>query len=129
MFTRISDFSNLMKIRPRRSYLLRKYKSGRSILHDEFYVCHVFTAFLLIFIFILFYFIFIFRATCEAYGSSQAGGQIRAVAASLHHHNMQDLSSICDLHHSSRQHQILNPLSKARDQTRILLDISWVCYC
>ena len=57
MFTRISDFSNLMKIRPRRSYLLRKYKSGRSILHDEFYVCYVFTAFLLIFIFILFYFI------------------------------------------------------------------------
>ena len=28
-----------------------------------------------------------------------------------------DPSSICDLHHSSRQHQILNPLSKARDRT------------
>jgi len=29
----------------------------------------------------------------------------------------QDLSSICDLHHSSRQCRILNPLSEARDQT------------
>uniref|UniRef100_A0A8D0ZUG5 Kazal-like domain-containing protein n=1 Tax=Sus scrofa TaxID=9823 RepID=A0A8D0ZUG5_PIG len=28
-----------------------------------------------------------------------------------------DLSLICDLHHSSRQHRLLNPLSKARDQT------------
>ena len=27
---------------------------------------------------------------------------------------MQDLSHICDLHHSSRQRQILNPLSEAR---------------
>ena len=26
-----------------------------------------------------------------------------------------DLSQVCDLHHSSRQCQILNPLSEARD--------------
>ena len=26
-----------------------------------------------------------------------------------------DLSRICDLHHSSRQHWILNPLSEAKD--------------
>ena len=30
---------------------------------------------------------------------------------------MQDLSRVCDLHHSSRQYWILNPLSKARDRT------------
>ena len=30
---------------------------------------------------------------------------------------MQDLSSICNLHHSSQQHRILNPLSEARDIT------------
>ena len=32
-----------------------------------------------------------------------------------------DLSCICDLHHSSRQHQILNPLSEARDLTHNLI--------
>ena len=33
-----------------------------------------------------------------------------------------DSSHICDLPFSSRQYQILNPLSEARDQTRILMD-------
>ena len=33
-----------------------------------------------------------------------------------------DLSYICDLHHSSRQRQILNPMSDARYQTHILID-------
>ena len=36
----------------------------------------------------------------------------------------QDLSCICDLHHSSQQHWILNPLCEARDQTHILMDTS-----
>ena len=33
-----------------------------------------------------------------------------------------DLSHICDLHHGSRQHWILSPLSKTRDQTCIFMD-------
>ena len=37
---------------------------------------------------------------------------------------MQDLSHNCDVHHSSWQHQILNPLSKARDQTLFFTDTS-----
>ena len=37
-----------------------------------------------------------------------------------------DPSRICDLHHSSWQHQILNPLSEARDGNHILMDTSWV---
>ena len=40
-----------------------------------------------------------------------------------------DPSCICDLHYSSWQHQILNPFSKARDQTLIFMDTSWVCHC
>ena len=32
------------------------------------------------------------------------------------------------IHHSSRQHQILNPLSQARDRTCILMDTSRVHY-
>ena len=37
-----------------------------------------------------------------------------------------DPSCICDLHHSSGQRRILNPLSKVRDRTRILMDTSQV---
>ena len=37
-----------------------------------------------------------------------------------------DPSHFCNLHHSSQQHWILNQLSKARDQTRILMDTSWI---
>ena len=66
-----------------------------------------------------------FRAALEAYGGSQARGQIRAVAASLHHsHSNRDLSGVCDLHHSAWQCQIFNPLIKTRDQTHILMDPS-----
>ena len=39
---------------------------------------------------------------------------------------MWDLSHVFDLHCSSRQHQILNPLSVARDQTCILMDASQI---
>ena len=34
---------------------------------------------------------------------------------------MPDPSRVCDLHHRSRQHQILNPLSEARDWTLNLM--------
>ena len=37
-----------------------------------------------------------------------------------------DLSNVCDLHHSSWQCQILNPLSEARGQTHTLMDTSWI---
>ena len=37
-----------------------------------------------------------------------------------------DLNRVCDLHHSSWQWRIINPLSEARDQTRVLVDTSWV---
>ena len=39
---------------------------------------------------------------------------------------MQDPSHVCDLHHSSRQCQMLNPLSEARDWTQVLMDASQV---
>ena len=38
-----------------------------------------------------------------------------------------DLSHVCNPHHSSRQCPILNPLSEAKDRTRVLMDTSRVC--
>ena len=42
---------------------------------------------------------------------------------------MPDPSHICDLHHSSCQCRVLNPLSKARDRTRIPMDTSQIHFC
>ena len=39
---------------------------------------------------------------------------------------MPDPSCVCDLHHSSWQHRILNPLSEARDWARNLMVGSWL---
>ena len=39
---------------------------------------------------------------------------------------MPDPSQVCDLHHSSWQCWILNPLSEARDRTSILMDTSQI---
>ena len=39
---------------------------------------------------------------------------------------MQDPSCVCDVHHSSGQYPILNPLSETRDQTCILMDASQI---
>ena len=64
------------------------------------------------FSFFLFFFC-IFMATPSAYRSSQARGWIRAAAA------------VCDLHHSSQQCWIFNPLI-TRDRTCILVNTSRV---
>ena len=39
---------------------------------------------------------------------------------------MRDLNHIFDLHHTSQQCQILNPLSEAKDQTCVLMDTSQI---
>ena len=52
----------------------------------------------------------------------EAGGPIGATAAGLQHTTATwDPSHIYDLHHSSWQRRILNPLNQARDQTRNLM--------
>ena len=70
---------------------------------------------------------FLFRTALAAYRRSQHRGLIEAAAASLHPARATwDLSHVCDLHHSLWQCQILNPLGKARDRTRILMEPSRV---
>ena len=54
-------------------------------------------------------------------------GLIGAAAACLHHGTARhDPSHVCNPHHSSRQRQILNPLSGPRNGTRVLVDPSHV---
>ena len=53
-----------------------------------------------------------------AYGGSQA--RVKSELEPLAYVTvtaMKDLSHVCDLHHRSWQHWILNPMSKARGQT------------
>ena len=40
-----------------------------------------------------------------------------------------DLIHVCNLHHSSWQRQIVNPLSEARDWTRVLMYTSQIYFC
>ena len=68
------------------------------------------------------------RAAPAAYGGSQARGLIGAVATGLRQsHSNADRSRVCNLHHSSRQRRIVNPLSKGRDRTRNLMVPSRIC--
>ena len=61
------------------------------------------------------------------YGDSQGRGQIGAVAAGLHHsHNNVGSELLLQPTAQLMQHQILNPLSKARDRTHVLMDTSQV---
>ena len=79
--------------------------------------------YLLIFIFLF----FLFRATSQGTWKFPGQGSDRSYSCQPMP-QPQNPSHICDLHHSLRQGQSLNPLSKARDQTRILIDtnpVSW----
>ena len=80
------------------------------------------------FIYNIYIYIFcLFRAAHAASGSSRVGVglelQLPAYATDT---ATQDPSYICDLHHTSQQCWIHNPLSKARDQTHILMDTGWI---
>ena len=62
-------------------------------------------------------------ATPAACGSSQDRGWISAAAVTYTTATATpETSYICDLPHSSWQLKVLNPLNRARDQTRILAE-------
>ena len=68
--------------------------------------------------------ILLLGVTPAAYGSSHDRDRMGAAAASLYHSLSNagpgDPSHACDLHHSSWQRRILNPLNEARDRTHVL---------
>ena len=67
----------------------------------------------------------VFRAASTAYGSSSLGVEWELhLPAYTTATATQDPSCVCDLHQSSWQPRILNPLREARDWTRILMDTS-----
>ena len=66
----------------------------------------------------------LFRDAPAAYGGSQARGQIRVNSGwPTPQPQQRRINSSCvwDLHHSSGQHQILNPLSEVRDRTCVVM--------
>ena len=98
----------------------RNHSEPISGIHNDYILClHVFWIF---FFFVCVCLFAISWGTPVAYGGSQARGLIGAVATGLRQsHTMPDLSHVCDLYHSTRQRQILNPRSKASDQTHNLM--------
>ena len=81
--------------------------------------------------FVIFFLSFVFSGLHPpAHGGSQARGRIGATAAAYARATAKpDPSRICDLHHSSQQRWILNPLSEARDGTCNLMVPSQICFC
>ena len=69
----------------------------------------------------------LFRAVLLAHGGSQARGKLElSLPAYTTATAARDPSRTCDLHHSSRQCWVLNPLSEARDRTCNLMVSSWI---
>ena len=73
-----------------------------------------------------FFFLFYFRAAPAAYGSSQARGQIEAVAAGLHHsHSNSNMGSKPHLRPIPQLTAMLDP--PPNEHGHILKDTSQVC--
>ena len=79
-------------------------------------------SFLSFFLFFAFFFFFLlFGVAPAAYGKSELQMPAYTMATP-------DPSCVCDVHHSSQQQWILNPLIKARDQAQIFMDTSQAHY-
>ena len=77
---------------------------------------------------LFFFFFFLFRDAPLAYASAQASDRTGATALLVYARAIATLhpSHDCDLHRSTWQRWILDPLSEARDRTHILMDPSQV---
>jgi len=81
------------------------------------------------FSFLLFFLIYIFRATPWHMEVPRLGVELELqLPAYTTATATRGLNHVWNLHYSSRQLQILNPLSRARDQTCVLMDTGQVHY-
>ena len=72
---------------------------------------------------------FLLMTAPVAFGNSQARGWIRVVAACRPTPQQRQIWAVSATYASACSNtRSLTPLSKARDQTCILMDTSWVCY-
>ena len=110
----------------RRNMILKSMDDNKNIITNSRYT--KLTLFMVLSFFLFFSLSLLsFRASPTAYGGSQARGLIRATAASLRHSH----STIGSKPHlwptpQLTECQILNPLSKARDQTYNLMVTSQI---
>ena len=87
----------------------------QSIIQKAYYFFFYFCLFVVIVVVVV---VAISWAAPAAYGGSQARGLIGAVATGLRQsHSNAGSEPHRNLHHSSRQRRIVNPLSKGRDRT------------
>ena len=73
---------------------------------------------------------FALGAAPAAYGGSQGSiSELQLLACDATAPATPDPSRICDLHHSSQQRRIPDPLSEARDRTHLLMDTRQIRFC
>ena len=102
---------------------VRSWRLGLHLLSIYFW-----TFYFALFYFILFYFLFLlFRAAHTRIWKFLGWGSNRSYSCWPIPQPQEH--KICELHHSSGQRLILNPLSEARDQTCILMDNSGIHFC
>ena len=87
--------------------------------HNSIRPCHMFALLFKILLIYLFCFLGPHQGHMEVPSLGVQLEQLPAYATAM---ATQDPSCICDLHHSSQQCRIPLPLSKARDQTHILMN-------
>ena len=92
--------------------------------HDSFVYC---SSFFFVFCFFLSFFLgpYLWHMGVPRLGAESELQQPTYAIATA----MPDPSFICNLHQSSWQHRILNPLNEARDWTHNLMVPSWIRFC
>ena len=94
---------------------------AQNIRHFQVFAFEVFCDFFLVF--------FLFAFYCCTWGIWFQLGVESELQLQAYTTATWDPSHLCNLHHSSWQRWIPDPLTEARDQAHILMHTSWICFC